>query len=654
MARSSDGVAGTLAAILLLTSPAISQQKKSAYDILPPSTQAIVWISDGQELRDRWDMTQLAKLAADESVAPFFEEQRQEIERRLMDAGWRLKVRPKELRKHATGQIALAWTLKNDSPLKPYASALILDVQDRAGIQQELLKVIEAQLDPSETEKTELTQDTVTITKYSLPPRPGELIPQESFFSVVEGILLGTDDEPLLRQLIDKVLEKSEAPSLSTDADFLKGRELAEIDGQAQIEYFVRPLGFARVIRAMGGSKSKSNADVLGVLENQGFSSIRCICGQFVIAQHDLDVQHRGHIYAKHPLPKSAGVLDFLNDVNRDVPSFVGDSISSILVVNWNISDAFWRTEGLVDELAGTEGVFEEVIRGIKMDPNGPRIDIRADVLPIMTNDIYSIADNREGTADIDSRRSLLAVRVTDGEAMAKVVNDAMRGEPDAERVEFEGHVVWQVVHREDEAVNTLGGDFGDFAAPAPAPASDQPQPWLNNWAITVHEDYLMFASHLEMIEDAIRQAKLSATSPLLTSDDYQRVTAAIEQFGGNDASAWQVVRTDKAYRVQYELFRKGELRKSQSMLSSVLDRLFENDSEIESEMQVIQGESLPDFAEIADYLQPSGMMFRTTDDGWAFGSLLLGPAFGQTTEISQNPHIGTARVSHTTTEANR
>ncbi len=133
-------------------------------------------------------------------------------------------------------------------------------------------------------------------------------------------------------------------------------------------------------------------------------------------------------------------------------------------------------------------------------------------------------------------------------------------------------------------------------------------------------------------------------------------VDAIEQEFGDDDASAWQIQRTDKAYRVQYELFRRGELRRSQSMLASILDRLLQNDSEMRSKDQRIDGGGLPQFEKISHFLQPSGMMVRTTNHGWEFGSLLLsGEEEFTETELSNQSQIGTARrVSTSQTEAKR
>lgn len=657
MLRFFVGVLSALTVAVLSSNSVAAQPTSAAYELLPDNTQAVVWIRSGEELLERWDRTQLSKLLADKTVAPFFDEQRQEIEQRFLDAGWRLNIKPEDLSDYSVGQITFAWMDKKDTPLKPFSLALIADVEDDPVINERMMKKIEDQLDRKKTKKMTLSHAGVTITKYSLPPRKGELIPQDSYFAIHQGLLLSSDDEQMVKQLIDRAIGKeSGANRLSNDPTFVRGRELAKISELGQLEYFVRPLGFARVIRSIAGKRSRSTSDMLAVLENQGFSSIRCICGELILGQEALDVQHRGYVYAQRPLEKSAGVLDFLNEVSHDIPNFVGENVSSFLALNWNVREAFWRTEGLVDELAGTPGVFDEVIEGIKKDPNGPLIDIRQDVLPLLTNEFFSISDSKTGAADVDSRRNLIALKVNDSKAMTQVLNKAMKGEPDAELVEFEGVEIWKVVHREDEDIIPDGlGEFDDFSGPAPAPSADDPQPWLSNWAIAVHGQYMMFTSHAEMIQDAILQAKATETSPLLNSQDYRRVTAAIDEFfPGQAQCAWQITRTDKAYRVQYELFRRGELRRSQSMLASILDRLLQKDGDTQNKDQKIKGEGLPPFDAISKYLQPSGMMARTTDNGWEFGSLLLSQKFGQRRSTEGSTQLGTARIPSHAGEANR
>ncbi len=662
MVRSSSRVFCALSAVLMLTD-IICAQQKSAYELLPASSQAVLWIPSSEMLLERWDRTQLSQLAADPAVRPFFDEQRQAIENRFMEAGWRLNVTPEDLTQYATGQIALAWLEMPQTPRKPFALAMLVDVEDDAAINRRLLDELDRELSQRKPTKSSIQHAGVTITKYTLPKRADQLLAESSFYAIAAGHLIATDDEQLIKDMLSRATgQETPGEVLANDKVFVEGRQKMKISGDGQMEYFVRPLGLARVFRSIGGKRSRSNADLLAVLQSQGFASIKCICGEVSLGQEWFDMQHRGYILADRPLPKSAGILDFPNKVEHSIPSFIGGNVSTYLALNWNSQEAFWRVKGLFDELAGATGVFDETIKGIMSDPSGPRIDIKQDVLPQLTNDIYVISDSKPGLPDVDSRRNLIALKVNNTDAMSKVLNRVMRDEPDGELVDFEGHAIWQVVRRNDQEVDLID-DFGEFGAvpaqqPAAGKAGGEPQPWLNNWAITVYDGYLMFASHVEVIQEAIRQAKVGGESPLASEPDWLRIHAALDgHFGDAPASAWQIVRNSLAYRVQYELFRAGKLQDSQSMLASLLDHLLQSQSEIKDNMPKISGQTLPPFEKISHFLQPGGLMFRTTDHGWEFGGILLSAAQALApvpTQAKNEQSGGTARISNAEIEAKR
>lgn len=598
-------------------------EPRPAYEMLPQSTQAVVWIPDSNTIVDRWNRTQLAKLAEDPSVHDFWEDQRQQIELKLTTAGWRLQIQPRDLGDIVEGQLALAWIERRGDTRKPFSLALVVDVVNKKVQTDNFLTKLNAQLKERGAQMVRLSHNGAEIIQNTLPRQSGELLPQETFYAVVNEQLLASDDVNTLKELIDASSSAETAPGkLNADPVFTEARQQLQVSNEGQIEYFVRPLGFARVIRAIGGKRSGGNADILAVLQNQGFEAIRAVSGEFQLGQEQFDILHRGFVLADVERPRSVQVLDFPNEVQKSVPSWVTDQASTLLAVSWNVAEAFWKVEGLVDEMAGQPKVFREIIDGIKKDPHGPRIDIEKEVLPLLTNDIYSITETKE-PIDIDSRRNLFAIRVKQPEQMLRILSKAMENEPDAEELAINGQKVWQVAHKEEDLA--LDADFGDFAKPAAGGAPANNQPWLSNWAITVNGEYLMFASHVDMISEAIKQAKQVQTSPLVEEQDYKRVVAALSQlFGDEPACAWQVNRSELAYRAQYELFRAGKLQESQSMLARILEHLLQNRSEIERKRPTLDGSKLPPFEAVSKYLQPSGMMVQTTQKGWSFGGILL------------------------------
>ncbi len=660
MVRSSYRALSASLAVALLGATAVAQQE-SAYSLLPDTTQAVVMIPDGQKLVDNWNKTELARLSKDDAVAPFFEEQRQEIEKRFIDAGWRLNVKPDDIRGFLTGEVAVAWLKSDGNARKPFAMTMIADVAKDEAANQEMLDKIDAELSERKAAKKELRVEGVNVFQYTMQPPAGEILVQNTFYAIDDGKFIATDDKDLIEDLIGQIKSEAEgANRLLTNAEFVAsrerldsslGRDPVQVGARREndIEYFARPLGFAEVLRSIGGNRSKNGADMIAILKNQGFGAIQAVTGVVRFGGQQLDVMHRGYVLAEFPLPLSAGVLDFPNKASRELPNFVSDKISSLLVTNWNANEAFWKVEGLVDEIAGTPQVFEEVIEGFHKDTNGPQVDIRNDVLPHFANDIYSISDAAEGEATVESRRNLIALKLKDAAALSKEVDRAMKNEPDAKKVDFNGQTIWKVVRNDDDSEFGEFDDFDDFDDEEDDQgAEDANGPWLSDWAITVSGDYLLFASHAEMIEEAIELAAQNEESPLERAEDYVRVRNALANtFGEDNPCAWNIVRTDKAYRVQYELFRQGKLNQSQSMLASILDRLLQNQSEIRTDEQRVKGQSLPPFEVVAKFLQPSAMLVRTTGNGWEFGSVMLAPSGKDDKTVCEQTIHGTARLTN-------
>ena len=626
-------------------------QVKTAYQLLPDSTQAVVWIPDTATLTGRWDRTQLAKLANDEAVKPFWEDQRKEIESRFLDAGWRLNIKPQDLAAIANGQLSVAWIDRAADTRKPFGLALIVDIVNDVKAVNKLMSRIDTELIDRKAKKKTLNYEGAEITQYSL-ARAGELLIQETFYSIVDLQLLASDDEQLIKDLIARVKGKPTATkTLETDSVFVEGRKQLVPTNEAQAEYFVRPIGFAKILKSIGGKRRSGNTDILAVLGNQGFAEIKCICGEIEFGADEYDLRHRGFTLANQPLPKSAAILDFPNKAKPVIPSFVTEKVSSVLVGFWNSQQAFWKVEGLVDDLAGEPGVFMEVIKGIKSDDAGPKIDIKQDVLPYFTNDIYSISDTVDPITT-DSHRNLIAIRLNAPDKLKAVLRQAMKNEPGAELVEGTDEIWKKSLNANADSEIALNDDFGDFGdagnAPAAAPGANG-KPWLSSWAIAVHGDYFMFASHVDMIKDAIAQSKLNKPSPLMSEPSTERIRTAMQKSFGNDANCfWQIVRSDLSYRMQYELFRTGQLDQSESMLASLLDRLLQNGTEIKpTNGAKISGSRLPKFESISHYLQPSGMVIRTKPNGWEFGSLILASPNANAkpnTELSVKPET---RVSN-------
>jgi hypothetical protein len=321
-------------------------------------------------------------------------------------------------------------------------------------------------------------------------------------------------------------------------------------------------------------------------------------------------------------------ILDFPNKAVKDVPSWISSNTAAVTSLAWNVREAFWKVEGLVDEMSGQKDAFKIMIEGIQQDPLGAQVDIRNEVMTCLTDEILAVNDCLQPITP-DSRRSMIAIHITSPEKFAKVLDRIMKIEPNAELVNFKGKPIWKVTRENSDAVSdvSLGNDFGGFGKSTKATtAPKEDEPWLNNWAITVHDNYLLFSSHVDMIQEAIESSKIvKNATPLESEADFKRARQAIAEIVGHDPNClWHVSRADRAFEMQYELFRQDKLPESRSMLSTILDRLLHSKSEARKSVQRVKGDRLPPFAQIREYLMPSGAVIKTEKDGWLIRSFVL------------------------------
>ncbi len=102
-----------------------------------------------------------------------------------------------------------------------------------------------------------------------------------------------------LQGLIDASLGKATDKKLNEDQVFVDARAQLQVSKENQVEYFVRPLGFARVLRAIGGKRGGGKTDILAVLQSQGFDNLKAVCGEIKLGENNYDLVHRGFVFAR-------------------------------------------------------------------------------------------------------------------------------------------------------------------------------------------------------------------------------------------------------------------------------------------------------------------------------------------------------------------
>ena len=672
--------------LALLITSCVSFQADAAKPgktLLPDTTKAYLSVPDVDLLRQQWNETQLGKLVADPVMQPFVEDLQRQIQEKLSQTNARLGISWEDLEGVYGGEVCAALVQPWDAQAaqerleaavaaaeakaraageKPEeieaakqaatkkatgdidadrraqaAVAFLVDVTDHLEEAQELLAKIAKNQTEKGAKQEALQVGGVEVVKFTLPLVRGEKVARLAFYCIHEDQLIATDRQDVLAGIISRFTEPG-SDLLSQTAPFIEAERRADEafgDITPHLHWFVEPFGYAEVSRVYNGGRKRRGADILRVLQSQGFTAIQGVGGKIALKTEEHDLLHHSLIYApavkRQPgdlagtkFDKAARMLDFPNSNDLAPRNWVPRGLAMHLTFNWKMKEAFWFSETLVNELAGDD-VFQDVIENIELDPHGPQINVKDEFTQHLGERATLISDYRLPITP-KSERILIAIEVTDPATVMKTVNKAMEKDPAAKKRVHDGHIIWELKNEDAETTEVQIEGFEDgfgFDEPMEIEEEDD-KPFIPNSAVSVVHGHLVLASHVDYIVEILNPP--AEPNTLVAAADYGVIHQALTKLGAGNDSFQFFTRTDEAYRVTYELMRAGKMPESESVLGKLLNRMFASDEDEEEELreQQIDGATMPEYQVVRRYLGPAGFHMRTLEEGWSISGCLL------------------------------
>lgn len=657
---------------------------KPAASLLPSTTKAYVSVPDIDLLREHWSETQLGKLVADPVMKPFVEDLKRQLREKMSQTTVRLGIGWEDLDGVYGGEACVAlvqpWDVVAAQALideavqqareKARAAGGDAKAVEAAGVEaaKKTTEIVEKQrrlqaavvvlvdvtghieeakdllekIAKNQVEKGAkqgvLKVADVDVVSFTMPPKEGHKVVRQAFYCIHEDQLISTDRQDVLAEILSRFAE-ADAGTLEGLEAFAATQASAAASFEkttAHIHWFLEPFGYAEVARAYAGGRKRRGADMLRVLQNQGFKAIRGLGGRIAFKTEEHDVCHHTLIYApavkrgagdlaRSKYDLAARMLDFPNTNNLLPKAWIPRGLATHLTFNWKMQDAFWHAETLVNEIAGDD-VFDDVIANIEHDPHGPRIKVKEEFTDHLGERATLISDYQLPITP-KSERLLLAIEVANPKLVMKTVNKAMENDPAAKKRVIAGQIIWELKNEAAEAeelqIEGFDGGFG-FDDPMAVSPEDEEKPFIPNSAVTVAHGHLLIATHVDYIVQLLKTPPAAET--LAQAADYVAMTEALTDLGAGTDSFRAFTRTDEAYRVTYQLMKEGRMPESESMLGKLLNRMMASDEDDEEELreQEIDGSKMPDFQVVRRYLGPNGFYVRTVDDGWVISGCML------------------------------
>ncbi len=589
-------------------------------ELLPSTTKGYISIPNMERLETDFNKTQLGQLLADPVMEPFSKDFKRQIKEKWARAHSPTGLTWEDIRTVPSGEVAMARILlaKDKS-----GAAIIADVSEKMEDAEKLLAKVDANMAKLNAKKESVAVGEFQLTVYTHTEGPDKGAVAVYFIHPQHKQLVVSDDLETAKLIVGR-FDGDRSDSLAGVKAYQvtqeRTRKAQGDDLAPHARWFVEPFGFVEARRIANPSDQHKKKDLFSALKNQGFTAIQGVGGLVTFANGDHDVEHRTMIYAPPPYELAMRMLKFFNGNNHAPKPWIPRQLASFVSFNGDLRNGFEFSKTLVDEMADDE-IFEEILRSLKVDPAGPMVDVRKEIVANLGEHVMVLTDY-ELPITTESERMVACIELTNTKPVAAAVDKIMKVEPDAFRIIApSGHIVWEVKPPkadEDEpfpAIEIDGlDDFGE---------EEQQEKSLPSSAVTVAHGYLLVGTHkdliLRLLEDIDRRRTLAA------SVDYQIVMEELQKLGAGQDSCQYFSRTDEEYRATYELIKQGKMPEAKTMTARLLNFILDDDDDDETlRTQQIDGSKLPDYQTVRRYLGPAGIFVISQQDGWLATGCLL------------------------------
>jgi hypothetical protein len=398
-----------------------------------------------------------------------------------------------------------------------------------------------------------------------------------------------------------------------------------------QIRWFLEPQGFMEALSAENPDREplRRGKSWIEVFKSQGFGGLQAVGGFIEVGQKPFQIVHRTAVYAPRPRTGSMLLLDFPNSREFLPQPWVPRDVTGYSTFYFDVLTAFDNVGPLFDEVYGDgdPGVWQSLLRNLKDAPDGPKVDLRAELIARLGSRITVLSDYVLPITT-GSQRLLFAVEARDEKGVALALEKLVRNDKKLQPRQLAGHVVWEAVPEEPRSVPTISLSA---VPPLSANADDDPppdlerkktEPLLPHAAVTVAYGQLMVASHYDFLAKVLTPGDPKAT--LAEDAEYRAAENIAQNLSPGPGCLRSFVHTDLQFRPIYTMIQEGKLPENEGLVARTLNTFFAPGRACEVHRPRIDGHKLPSYDVVGRALGPSGVAAGSEPEGWFIKGYLL------------------------------
>lgn len=624
------GLAGSVAAAVV----------PPASTLMPQNTVGFLSIPNAPEFRARWESTQVAAMARDESMRPFAEQFRSGMESRFGQLPDRVGVALDDMLAAAGGEVAVGLVRR---PGERAIVVAMLDSTGRAAERDAMLQRVDERLRSRGAKVQTSPMGAASATTYTLPPTDRRPEETRAIILTQGDLVLASDDAAELRGMLDRA--KAARGGLESSPVFQASMKRLAAESQsmpANVRWFLVPSEYDLASRSLRQQlELPEKKDILTMLREQGFDGIRGVAGYVHVAPDaERDFVHRTVLYAPpeqgakglHARDKyrlAMRVLELPNRANLGVQAWAPRMSAKYSTFSLDVLNAFDKIEPLFNAIAGYENAYRTTLDGFEKDPFSAQVNLRQEVVSRLGSRVTFVTDYRQ-PIEPDCERYLFVIEARDPAGLVTPINRLMEKDNAVQR-EIAGVPYWELLP-EDQADTEVNydGSLLPLEEEAPAAEPQAEERMLQRAAVCVHGDDLLVASDSEFLKQVLYGVETGES--LAQSLDFQATMKMLDRVAPATRSGWAFVRTDEVARPTYELIRTGRMPEAESFFGRLVNKMLTTEEDLERGVvrrQRVNGSKLPSFESARRYFGPSARAVRTDADGWLVTGVVLSKAGG-------------------------
>jgi hypothetical protein len=319
--------------------------------------------------------------------------------------------------------------------------------------------------------------------------------------------------------------------------------------------------------------------------------------------------QLQAFLLAPQPYHSAMRMLELDAGTLGELPGWIRADSVSYAAWQWNFPQAMKGFGSLFDEAnepgPDGEGLFEDMLDGLRDDAEGVQVDLRRDVFAHLGPHVFRVVDRRDAAnaEENQERPWLIGTEVRDMKSVLAALTRFYKGDKRVEHATLGKYDVWTV---------------GEGASLFVEGESDSV---VNVRALALGQGQLLFSTDVELLNAALQP--LTVTSALRGDVAWTRLRDWIKRRESDKTAMRCFSRLDGVFEPSYRLATNGKPGESEDGVAGLWRLLLYGNTKGVADLSAA---ATPKFDALHAALPPATMVMSQTSDGWKIHVGVLAP----------------------------